>query len=137
MARYSHYAVAKGRNVGIYHTWSDCYAQVDGFMGAKYKGFNGFDLACGYIQGENPGWTPGQRQQGQLRQVQQQQIQQQQTQQRQDQQPQGQQQTQQQQHVQQQQLPLSMRAEATYVRKVHDVARELLISITKAIEAGW
>jgi hypothetical protein len=30
-----------------------------------------------------------------------------------------------------------MRAEATYVRKVHDVARELLISITKAIEAGW
>lgn len=132
---FSHYAVAKGRNVGIYHTWSGCLAQVDGCTGAKYKGFYDFD-SCRFIQEENPGWTPGQQQQMQLPQVQQQQIQQQQTQQRQAQQPQGQHQAQRQQPVQQQQLALFMGAEATYVRKVHGVARELLVNINKAINEG-
>ena len=33
------YAVRKGRTPGIYMTWDDCRAQVDGFAGAEYKSF--------------------------------------------------------------------------------------------------
>eukprot|EP00947_MAST-08B_sp_MAST-8B-sp1_P006150 g6150.t1 len=35
----SHYAVARGRQPGIYTTWNDCKAQTDGFTGAIFKGF--------------------------------------------------------------------------------------------------
>ena len=34
-----YYAVAKGKTPGIYLTWNDCKAQVDGFSGAVYKSF--------------------------------------------------------------------------------------------------
>ena len=34
-----YYAVAKGKTPGIYLTWNDCKAQVNGFSGAVYKGF--------------------------------------------------------------------------------------------------
>lgn len=34
------YAVAVGRKAGVYKTWAECSAQVDGFSGAKYKKFN-------------------------------------------------------------------------------------------------
>lgn len=34
-----YYAVAKGKTPGIYFTWNDCKAQVDGFSGAVYKSF--------------------------------------------------------------------------------------------------
>ena len=37
--RKSHYAVARGRRTGIYGTWAECQAQVDGYPGAKFKGF--------------------------------------------------------------------------------------------------
>ena len=33
------YAVRKGRTTGIFMTWDDCKAQVDGFTGAEYKSF--------------------------------------------------------------------------------------------------
>lgn len=33
------YAVARGRQPGIYHTWEECEAQVDRFSGARYKKF--------------------------------------------------------------------------------------------------
>ena len=33
------YAVRKGRTTGIFTTWDDCKAQVDGFAGAEYKSF--------------------------------------------------------------------------------------------------
>ena len=33
------YAVRKGRNPGIYNTWDECRAEVDGFAGAEYKSF--------------------------------------------------------------------------------------------------
>ena len=33
------YAVRKGRTTGIFMTWDDCKAQVDGFAGAEYKSF--------------------------------------------------------------------------------------------------
>ena len=33
------YAVRKGRTTGIFMSWDDCKAQVDGFAGAEYKSF--------------------------------------------------------------------------------------------------
>ncbi|XP_049287005.1 ribonuclease H1 isoform X2 [Anopheles funestus] len=33
------YAVAKGRQVGIFSTWPECQAQVNGFTGARFKKF--------------------------------------------------------------------------------------------------
>lgn len=34
-----YYAVREGRVPGVYSTWDECRAQVDGFSGAKYKSF--------------------------------------------------------------------------------------------------
>lgn len=39
------YVVWNGRNPGIYLNWDDCRKQVDGFEGAKYKGFPTKELA--------------------------------------------------------------------------------------------
>ena len=33
------YAVAKGKNPGVYLTWAECQANVNGFSGAKFKKF--------------------------------------------------------------------------------------------------
>lgn len=48
MAKY--YAVKKGKNPGIYNTWDECKAQVDGFSGAVYKSFKTKDEAENFIQ---------------------------------------------------------------------------------------
>lgn len=37
--RMSYYAVAKGRQVGLFKTWSECESQVKGFRGAVFKKF--------------------------------------------------------------------------------------------------
>lgn len=34
-----HYAVANGRNKGVYSSWDECKQQVNGFKGAKFKSF--------------------------------------------------------------------------------------------------
>ncbi|MQM04652.1 hypothetical protein Taro_037457 [Colocasia esculenta] len=39
MARYKCYVVWVGRRPGMYYTWSECYEQVNGYPGARYKGF--------------------------------------------------------------------------------------------------
>lgn len=39
MAKNKVYAVLKGRKPGLYMSWDECKAQVDGFAGAQYKGF--------------------------------------------------------------------------------------------------
>lgn len=39
MAKKNFYAVKKGRATGLFPTWDDCKAQVDGFPGAVFKGF--------------------------------------------------------------------------------------------------
>jgi len=39
MAKKNFYAVSAGRNIGIYKTWSECQAQVNGYKNAKFKGF--------------------------------------------------------------------------------------------------
>ncbi len=43
------YAVRKGRTPGIYLTWDDCKAQVNGFGGAEYKGFSDIADAAEYL----------------------------------------------------------------------------------------
>lgn len=39
MGKRKFYVVWVGREPGIYEDWDDCWAQVDGFPGAKYKSF--------------------------------------------------------------------------------------------------
>lgn len=40
MAAKKVYAVRKGHRTGIFETWDECKAAVDGFSGAEYKGFS-------------------------------------------------------------------------------------------------
>lgn len=39
MAKKKYYAVKKGKTPGIYCTWEECKAQVEGYSGAVFKGF--------------------------------------------------------------------------------------------------
>ena len=41
----SYYAVSKGREPGIYNTWTDCRLQTEGYSGAKYKKFRTLEEA--------------------------------------------------------------------------------------------
>ena len=43
------YAVRKGRMTGIFTSWDDCKAQVDGFAGAEYKSFADPAEAMAYL----------------------------------------------------------------------------------------
>ena len=38
------YAVRKGKEVGIFNTWDDCKAQVNGFSGSEYKSFTTMEI---------------------------------------------------------------------------------------------
>ena len=40
MANRKFYVVWEGREPGIYEDWDDCFAQVDGYPGAKFKAFS-------------------------------------------------------------------------------------------------
>lgn len=50
----SHYAVANGRNIGIFPTWDECNASVKGFKGAVYKKFSTQSEAEQYLQAHPP-----------------------------------------------------------------------------------
>uniref|UniRef100_A0A2M4BVW3 Ribonuclease H1 n=1 Tax=Anopheles marajoara TaxID=58244 RepID=A0A2M4BVW3_9DIPT len=52
------YAVAKGRAVGIYNTWSACESQVTGFTGARYKKFATQTEATEFIREFGGGGSP-------------------------------------------------------------------------------
>ncbi len=39
MSKNKYYVVWRGRNPGIYGSWGECFRQVEGFAGARYKGF--------------------------------------------------------------------------------------------------
>ncbi|MQL89695.1 hypothetical protein Taro_022275 [Colocasia esculenta] len=39
LARYKCYVVWVGRRPGVYYSWYECYEQVNGYPGARYKGF--------------------------------------------------------------------------------------------------
>lgn len=47
------YAVAKGKTVGIYSSWSECEKQVRGFKGAVYKKFSTRNEAEDFIREKN------------------------------------------------------------------------------------
>ncbi|WP_026834974.1 viroplasmin family protein [Eubacterium xylanophilum] len=50
MAKKNYYCVLAGKTPGIYKTWNECKAQVDGFPGAKYKGFSLLEEAEEYMK---------------------------------------------------------------------------------------
>lgn len=47
-----YYAVRVGKAPGIYFTWDDCKAMVDGYPGAKYKSFTSLSEAELFVKGE-------------------------------------------------------------------------------------
>lgn len=52
MAKKNYYAVRRGKTPGIYRTWEECRAQVEGFSGALYQGFATEEEAAVFIGGE-------------------------------------------------------------------------------------
>ncbi len=48
-----YYAVKRGKEPGIYETWSQCYEQVNKFPGAQYKSFPTLEEAENYFSAEN------------------------------------------------------------------------------------
>ena len=46
------YAVKKGLTPGVYTSWADCQAQINGFSGAIFKGFETLEEAKNFIGGE-------------------------------------------------------------------------------------
>ena len=52
MAKKKVYAVRKGKATGIFYTWDECKAAVDGFSGAVYKGFFTEEEARTYLADE-------------------------------------------------------------------------------------
>ncbi|CAK8698284.1 unnamed protein product [Clavelina lepadiformis] len=44
------YAVHKGRVPGVYKSWSECFAQVNGFTGAKFKKFSSVNEAEFFVK---------------------------------------------------------------------------------------
>ena len=45
------YVVWQGLSPGIYDTWDECKAQVEGFAGARYKSFNSIEEATAAFRG--------------------------------------------------------------------------------------
>lgn len=46
-----YYGVKKGRNIGVYESWSECEKQVKGFSGAEYKSFLTLKEALDFVNG--------------------------------------------------------------------------------------
>lgn len=44
-----YYAVKNGRKIGIFESWDECKAQVDGFSGAEYKSFTKKEDALSFL----------------------------------------------------------------------------------------
>ena len=55
-----YYAVRIGKTPGIYLTWDDCKAMVDGYPGAKYKSFGSLSEAEKFLEGDETSNTMGQ-----------------------------------------------------------------------------
>lgn len=51
MAKKNYYAVKQGKVPGIYRTWDACKAQVHGYPGAIYKGFERLEEAEAFLGG--------------------------------------------------------------------------------------
>ncbi len=48
------YAVKRGRTTGLFMSWAECRAQIDGFAGAVYKGFMTLGEAQAWLWGAAP-----------------------------------------------------------------------------------
>jgi ATP-dependent DNA helicase PIF1 len=59
MGRKNFYAVACGREPGVYATWAECQEQVSGFSGADYKGFQTTKEAHEYVAEKGGGAAVG------------------------------------------------------------------------------
>ena len=62
------YAVARGRAVGIFTSWSECEKQVRGFAGARFQSFTDVNAALAWLSGAKgtasapaPASTPAQK----------------------------------------------------------------------------
>ncbi len=44
-----YYAVKNGRKIGVFETWDECKAQVDGYSGAEYKSFTKKEDALAFL----------------------------------------------------------------------------------------
>ena len=62
------YAVARGRAVGIFTSWSECEKQVRGFAGARFQSFTDVNTALAWLSGAKgtasapaPASTPAQK----------------------------------------------------------------------------
>lgn len=53
MAKKKIYAVKKGKINGVFKTWEECKAAVDGYPGAEYRGFSTEAEAKAYLSGED------------------------------------------------------------------------------------
>lgn len=49
MAAKKYYGVKKGKITGVFNTWEDCKASVEGYPGAEYKGFAVLEEARAYL----------------------------------------------------------------------------------------
>lgn len=49
MASRKYYAIKKGRKTGIFNTWDECKAYVQGVAGAQYKSFKTYEEAENYL----------------------------------------------------------------------------------------
>ncbi len=52
MAKKKIYAVRNGKTRGIFETWEECKASVEGYPDAEYKGFATMDDALEYLRGD-------------------------------------------------------------------------------------
>lgn len=50
MGKYSVYAVASGRNPGLYSSWGETESQVRQYSGSQYKGFHSVEAAQAYME---------------------------------------------------------------------------------------
>jgi len=54
----SYYVVKRGHKPGIYKTWAECKAAVDGFKSPIFKKFGSFEEASTFYKSEIPVFTP-------------------------------------------------------------------------------
>jgi ribonuclease HI len=54
----SYYVVKRGHKPGIYKTWAECKAAVDGFKSPIFKKFCSFEEASIFFKAETPTFTP-------------------------------------------------------------------------------
>lgn len=64
MAAKKYYAVKKGKDTGIFHSWEACRAVVEGYPGAEYKGFASLDEARKYLGETQTGQEEGRKEEG-------------------------------------------------------------------------